>query len=193
MAAMRNWAEDENDQFTIEFDTLLSRKEQSDLELSMKLCQEGVITTPGSPFEHLGKQEIKGLTARGVFEFVQFNPTQHLGTRIFNSRLVHEVKGKATATPFEKSRLVIQAYSDDGKAVILTQSPTIQRASQRLIIALAPSLMQQGIKLLLRDITQAYVQSNTALNLQILANLPKELQAHYPEGTIMVVQKPLYG
>jgi hypothetical protein len=65
--------------------------------------------------------------------------------RIFKSRIVREIKGKATPTPFEKSRLVIQAYNDHGKEVILTQSPTIQRASQRLIIALAPTLIKLGM------------------------------------------------
>jgi hypothetical protein len=43
--------------------------------------------------------------------------------------MVNEIKGKATNAPFEKSRLVIQGYNDDGKEMILTQSPTIQRAS----------------------------------------------------------------
>ena len=47
--------------------------------------------------------------------------------------MVHEIKGKTTVKPYEKSRLIIQGYKDDGKRTILTQSPTIQRASQRLI------------------------------------------------------------
>jgi hypothetical protein len=128
-----------------------------------------------------------------VFEFVWYDPNQHSGMRIFNSRLVNEIKGKTTATPFEKSRLVIQAYNDEGKDMILTQSPTIQRASQWLIIALAPSLAKMGIRVYLQDITQAYIQSTTTLNRLILANLPKEMQHQYPKDTIMVVQKPLYG
>ena len=60
---------------------------------------------------------------------------------------MNKVKGKSTDSPYEKSRLVIQAYNDEGKEVILTQSPTIQRASQRLVIALAPSLAKIGINL----------------------------------------------
>ena len=106
---------------------------------------------------------------------------------------MNKVKGKATDTPYEKSRLVIQAYNDRGKEEILTQSPTIQRVSQRVIIALAPSLARQGINLFSRDITQAYVQSTTNLNRQILAKIPKELHNEFPKGTIMIVRKPLYG
>jgi len=47
------------------------------------------------------------LIAKGVFEFVQYNLDKHLGVQIFNSRLVNKVKGKATNTLFEKSRLII--------------------------------------------------------------------------------------
>jgi hypothetical protein len=68
----------------------------------------------------------------------------------------------------------------------------IQRASQRLILALAPSLIQRGIKLFSRDITQAYVQSTTFLNRLILSQIPTKICHKFLEGTIMVVQKPLY-
>ena len=111
--------------------------------------------------------------------------------RLFNSRLVDEVKGKATNTPYEKSRLVIQAYNDEGKKEILTQSPTIQRVSQRLLLALTPSLKGKA-KLYLRDITQAYVQSSTALNRVIIARPPKEIAISYLRDTVMQVLKPLY-
>ena len=170
----------------------ITKKEENDLELAKDLRQRGVITTPGQPFQESQQQEIDSLIARGVFEFVRYDPNIHKG-RIFNSRLVNEVKGKLTGAPYEKSRLVIQAYNDAGKGVILTQSPTIQRASQRLILALAPSLVRRGIKLFSRDITQAYVQSTTFLNRLILSRIPAEIRHKFPENTIMVVRKPLYG
>jgi hypothetical protein len=194
---------DFNDQFVTaiveELETsmaFMTSKEQADMELSLKLRKEGKITTPGAPFEASWNQEINGLIAKGVFKFEEYNPKKHAGVRIFNSRLVNEVKGKATDIPYEKSRLVIQAYNDEGKEMILTQSPTIQRASQRVIVALAPSLTQlpnKNIKMWLRDITQAYVQSTTFLNRLILARPPKEIQHMYSPNTIMIVLKPLYG
>ena len=56
--------------------------------------------------------------------------SQEIGSqRVFGSRLVDEVKGIGTDTPYEKSRLVIQAFNDEGKSTVLTQSPTIQRVS----------------------------------------------------------------
>ena len=171
----------------------MTSKETADYELAKQLRKEGRITTPGPPFQASDKQEIDSLIARGVFRFEEYDPTKFGGVRIFKSRMVNEIKGKATDAPFEKSRLVIQGYNDDGKEVILTQSPTIQRASQRVIVALAPSLIKNGMAVYLRDITQAYTQSETHLQRLILAYLPEQIRHQYPEDTIMVVLKPLYG
>lgn len=107
--------------------------------------------------------------------------------------MVDEVKGKTTDAPYEKSRLVIQAFLDKDKKTILTQSPTVQRCSQRLLLALAPSLRGRGARLFLRDITQAYIQSTTMLARRILARPPKEIMKFLPVGTLMEVLRPLYG
>jgi hypothetical protein len=48
----------------------MTSKEQVDIELSIKLQQEGVITTLGKPFKKSQQQEIKGLITNGVFEFI---------------------------------------------------------------------------------------------------------------------------
>jgi len=170
----------------------LSKKEEDDYALAIKLRNDGVINTSGAPFEASDQKEIDDLVGRGVFSFELFDPSTHSGYRIFKSRMVREVKGK-TMVPYEKSRLVIQGYNDEGKRDILTQSPTIQRSSQRLIMALAPALLDQGMFVELRDITQAYPQAQTELFRTVLAHLPKELVTKYPEGTIIRVIKPLYG
>jgi hypothetical protein len=81
------------------------------------------------------------------------------GTRLFNSRFVDEVKNAGTDAAFEKSRLVVQAYNDEEKKLVLTQSPTIQRVSQRLILILTAMKINDNnnVHLYLRDISQAYV------------------------------------
>ena len=89
--------------------------------------------------------------------------------------------------------MVIQGHSDEGKDAILTQSPTIQRVSQRLIVAIAASLLTGDTTLDLRDITQAYPQAQSTLKRVILAYLPKELEGKYPANTIIRVIRPLYG
>ncbi|KAK1918638.1 hypothetical protein P3342_001687 [Pyrenophora teres f. teres] len=132
----------------------ITRKEQDDHELAIKLRNDGVITTSGAPFEASDDQEISDLVGRGVFKFEQYNEKLHGRIRIFKSRL---------------------------------------RCSQRLIMSLAPALMQSGMSVKLRDITQAYPQAQTALKRIILAHLPAELEHRYPRGTLLHVIKPLYG
>ena len=155
---------------------------------------EGKIKAPGEPFEASDKLEIDSLLKRGVFLFEEHNRSIHGTDRIFSSRMVQEVKGLGTDTPYEKSRLVIQGYGDSDKELILTQSPTLQRASQRLILAIAPTLMKDfGFNIWVRDVTQAYTQSQTCLARPILARIPPQMRYNHPEGTIMRVIKPLYG
>ena len=175
------------------YTTWMSEKEKHDAALALRLRREGKITTPGKPFEESDRLEIESLIGRGVFRFEKFDPQKHREIRIFKSRIVREIKGKLTETPYEKSRLVVQGYNDEGKKTVLTQSPTIQRASQRIIMALAPSMIKRGMHLWLRDITQAYVQSQTKLQRTILAYPPEQIRGYYPDNTIMVVIKPLYG
>ncbi|KAM4061587.1 reverse transcriptase (RNA-dependent DNA polymerase) [Hirsutella rhossiliensis] len=158
--------------------SFLTQKEEDAQALSLKLRSDGIITSPGDPFEESDNKEITDLVGRGVFQFERYDQM---------------IKGINTK-PYEKSRLVIQGHNDFEKTTLLTQSPTIQRVSQRLILAIAPGLLQNyGITLSLRDITQAYPQSQTKLSRTILTYLPTELQGKYPNGTIIRVIKPLYG
>ena len=93
-------------------------------------------------FEDSRRKELNGLLEKGVFEVVNISDIP-LGVRIFNSRFVDEIKNPGTDKAFEKSRLVVQAYYDHGKDLVLTQSPTIQRVSQRLILALSAILQEE--------------------------------------------------
>ncbi|KHJ30532.1 hypothetical protein EV44_g3546 [Erysiphe necator] len=151
------------------------------------LRQEGKIIDEKPPFFHSRLKEIDGLLSKGVFEITTNPKTTE---RLFKSRFVDEIKGKASNTPFEKSRLVIQAYNDEGKINILTQSPTIQRASQRIIVCIAAST---DLSLHLRDVSQAYVQSTTKLSREIFAKPPKEIQDNLPTNSVLKIKKPLYG
>ena len=46
---------------------------------------------------------------------------------------------------------------------------------------------------MLQDITQAYTQSKTELNCTVICYLLVKLKKKYPEGTILLVVKSLYG
>lgn len=174
-------------------DTFISEKEKRDRELSLKLRAQAIITTPGKPFELSRKNEMDSLLVQGVFELISQDAEEIGDAQIFGSRIVDEIKGKETATPYEKSRFVIQAFNDKGKKYILTQSPTIQRVSQRLMLAIAPSLLGHGFQLFLKDITQAYVQSKSKLDRPIYTSLPKEMDHYFPPHTFLKIIRPLYG
>jgi hypothetical protein len=51
----------------IVFDSFITNKTESDLQLVLKLCSEGLITIPGSLFKISQKQEINSFIARKIF------------------------------------------------------------------------------------------------------------------------------
>jgi hypothetical protein len=65
--------------------------------------------------------------------------------------------------------------------------------SQRAILAVAPSLLEQGFFVKVRDITQAYPQSTINLTRLVYARPPKEIASELPLDTILWVVIPLYG
>jgi hypothetical protein len=83
--------------------------------------------------------------------------------RIFSFRFVNKIKHSDTDKTFKKFRLIVQAFKNQNKILVLTQSLIIQRVNQRLIICLAVTF-SNSMKLYLRNITQAYVQSRSILN-----------------------------
>src|SRR6266702_6020692 len=99
----------------------ITAKEKTDFKLTKQLQKKSRITTLGTPFQASNKQEINSLITKKVFKFEKYDPTKYNRVYIFKSRMVNKIKGKATDTPFKKSRLVIQGYNDDGKEVIFTQ------------------------------------------------------------------------
>lgn len=145
------------------------------------------VSASAPSFVESRRKEINGLLEKGVFEVMPISNIPR-DIRIFNSRFVDEVKNIGTSKAFEKSRLVVQAYNDYGKDAVLTQAPTIQRVSQRLILALS---VCTDLDLYIRDISQAYVQSSTLLNREFYIRPPPEL--NLDSDSVLKVVKPLYG
>ena len=162
------------------------RYRDSEANISIFLQNDQHMQAP-NPFVESRKKEINELFEKGCFEIVSASDVPH-GVKIFNSRFVDEIKNIGTIDAYEKSRLVMQAYNDDDKAEVLTQAPTIQRMSQRLILALAASMSHLG--LFLRNISQAYVQSIISLARQFFIRPPVELGLK--NDSILKIIKPLY-
>lgn len=99
-------------------------------------------------------------------------------------------KNEGTAKAYKKSRLVVQGFNDMGKRTILTQAPTIQRVSQRLLLCLFV-IIKPRLQILLRDISQAYVQSTSFLNREFFVKAPRELGLD--DDHVLLILKPLYG
>ena len=154
------------------------------------MMQNMQIPTPApipAPFVKSRKKEINDLFEKNCFEVVSISDVLH-EVRIFNSRFVDEIKNIGTIDAYEKSRLVVQIYNDDGKAEVLTQASTIQRMSQRLILTLTASMSHLG--LFFRDISQVYVQSTISLARKFF--IKSSIELGFREGTILKIIKSLY-
>ncbi len=145
-----------------------------------------------STFTASRAKEIVKLLKKEVFESINKDDVS-TDVRIFSSRFVNEIKHSGTEKDFEKSRLVMQAFKNQNKILVLTQSFTIQRISQRLILCLTV-MFNLEMNLYLRDITQAYVQSTTSLNrdfyVQSLSELIKLMRIS--DDCVLKVIKSLY-
>ncbi|POS87231.1 hypothetical protein EPUL_002747 [Erysiphe pulchra] len=71
--------------------------------------------------------------------------------------------------------MCIAAWGDKEKWTVLTLSPTIQRASQRAILAIASTMMAKGLVIYHRDVEQAFTQSKTTINRLFYFWAPPEL------------------
>ena len=153
--------------------------------------------TNTSPAQYTASRhkEIARLFEKGIFKVVTTNSIPS-NIQILNSRFVNKIKNPDTDKVYEKSQLVVQAYNDKEKDLILTQLLTIQRVSQHLIICLAATFQDNdNIKLYLRDVTQTYVQLTLNLNQKFYILPPPELISIFGASFdyVVKVMKPLYG
>ena len=140
-----------------------------------------------APFVESRRKEINDFFEKNCFEIV---PTANLPReiRIFNSRFVDEIKNIDIADAYEKFRLMMQAYNDEKKIEMLTQTPTIQRMNQRLILTLTANMSH--LNLFFRNISQVYVQSNISLTKEFFIRSSAELD--FEDGAILKIIKSLY-
>jgi hypothetical protein len=143
----------------------LSLRYQNFADITVFLQDEvdsSFVSTFTSTFAESRRKEMNDLLKRQVFEIIIISEV-FKNVRIFNSRFVDEIKHSNTSQTYEKSRLMIQIYNDHEKTLMLTQAFTIQRMSQRIILAIAASISENH-HLYLRNITQTYTQSKSFLN-----------------------------
>lgn len=88
----------------------------------------------------------------------------------------------------KKPVLVAQNYWDLGASRIATKAPTVQRETQRFLLALV--LSNQHMTVYSRDVTQAYIQSDKTLERPFYIRAPVEM--YLPAATLVRVLRPLY-
>jgi hypothetical protein len=152
---------------------------------------DSVVHIALSQFAAFRQKEINDLIEKDVFQSVRTDDVS-FDVRIFNFRFVDEIKHFDIDKAFEKSRFVVQTFNDQNKNLMLTQSFTIQRISQRLIVCLI--VVFSKMNLYLRDIIQTYVQSITSLNRDFFVRSSVELIKHLDIDTnsILKIVKSLY-
>jgi hypothetical protein len=94
-------------------------KEKTNIELYIQLKAKGKIRTTSGLFKLSNKKEIDRLTANQVMRIEIYNTTRYPRIRVFDARLVRELKNKNTNNIYEKSRIVIQVFKDFRKEFIL--------------------------------------------------------------------------
>lgn len=91
-------------------------------------------------------------------------------------------------------RLVAQNYADEDATELPTKSPTVSRFFRRVpLVSVTLSITAPLTDMVpyTRDISQAYIQSQTFLERDIYKRATKELGL--PDGFVLNVMKPLYG
>ncbi|KHJ34667.1 hypothetical protein EV44_g3790 [Erysiphe necator] len=148
---------------------------------------------PRDGFKTSRKIECRGLVDRMVTSFVNKDQIPP-GTHVYNAKFIDSIKNKESEEWFEKSRLCIAAWGDEDKWTVLTQSTTIQRASQRSILAIAPMMMAKGCFIYDRDVEQAFTQPKTPINRPFYFRAPVELcqEMGISVGSIVMLNLPLY-
>ena len=82
----------------------------------------------------------------------------------------------------------MQTYNDKKKIEMLTQTFTIQRMNQRLILTLTTNMSH--LSLFFRKFFQIYVQSNISLTREFFIRLSVELD--FEDNAILKIIKSLY-
>ena len=166
----------------------ISDSESADTVPDVFAILDQAARTPNPDTFHESRlKEIRGLFARGTFRIVKSSevPTS---SRIYGTRWVDVMKD-VDGAEVPKSRLVAQAYADEGAATLCTKSPTVSRAGQRIVLATAAQ--EKDTILYTRDITQAYLQSHSSLERCIYLKPPLEL--NLSDEFVLRAIKPLYG
>lgn len=131
------------------------------------------------------QNEIDDLFERGVFSISHKASAE--GLWIHGSRFADLVKHEGTQFVFEKSQLVLHGFND--KRYFITDDPTVQRASQHLLLSIAVN--EKSLKVISCYAVQAYGQSETTPQRLVFVKPPTKVQ--FINDVLLKVNHLLYS
>jgi len=117
------------------------------------------------------KEEVAGLEARRTWVKVPRLSVPN-GASIMGGRFVPEIKNPSTEVEKAKARFVLQRHMDNDKPFVVHNVPTPRQSFTRIVVSTSAN---EGFRLFLHDVNQAYLQSRDALTTPIyLKPRPKD-------------------
>lgn len=121
-----------------------------------------------------------------IFTLVDYSKA--VSHRIYGSWFCDHIKHSGTPFAQAKPRLVIQALHNKLHCLV-THAPTVQKSSRSLLFA--TYRMFGDFTFIIRDVTQAYVQSQAIVQRSVLIKPPPMLTIS--QKHLLQVYRPLYG
>lgn len=100
-------------------DIFISHRKRTNNKLALKRRYDGIITTPGDPFQMSEITEIEFLFVNKVLQSLQYNSNKYASVSLLRSCLLYEIIRKTTDKLCKKSCLVVQGYNNNKKTDLL--------------------------------------------------------------------------
>ncbi len=145
--------------------------------------------------KNLRKCKLKELVDRHSYELAPRLEVP-IGVTILKSNPQLCIKTEQAGTEKFKSSLIVQGHKHPKRCTIITEAATVLQTSVRLILSLS---LSPDFKLSLRDVEQAFFQSNDPLKSQLFIRTPKDSRSlcHFtvrqPFDSCLHASKPLHG
>lgn len=161
------------------YSALITRREQ-------RRRTEVSLAEAGSRFDAAIDAELDAWSQRTVY-----TEERDRGQRVLSTRWVLTIKAPQLPTdpPRLKARLCVRGFEDPDRTLVERESPTVSRATVRLVIAAA---VAHGWVLRTVDVSTAFLQG-MPINRPCPVFVRPPMQARVPSGTVWRLNKCAYG
>ena len=135
------------------------------------------------------KEEVAGLEARRTWVKVPRSRVPN-GASIMGGRFVQALKNPCTKVEKARARFVLKGHMERDKPFVVINVPTPRQSSTRIVLSTSAN---EGFRLFLNDVNQAYLQSRDALPIHLK---PRPTDAQFfdlDDMHVLRLKRPLYG